>query len=440
MICLLPQQTYTTLSAAQAESTQGLQLGSLSTSAPELVIYGRITYETSVSNSNYGRCSIAGITYVLNNVGSAVNIGGTSASNHANLSNLLWDDSGHISAGDYLAAFNSGGVAVAIPKATFSASGHTHPYLPLTGGTVTGAVTFNSAPVINGSSGSTKYTLYRNSNTGFYQWRQGVHSDGTWVLTNYNSSGVANYTNMQAYLDGTVNFQYGIKLAGTAITKSAAWLNATITGVTGYYPSSGGTLTGNVLVVTSGANLRLIGTTGTTKYLSFEDRVSGINYPKFQLIADSSDSATLYLRTNDDAGTLIGYPFTVTRSTGVINFSKDIQVSGSTLASTYALKSSITQKTGTTYTIAAADEGKILEFTTTGSCTISLPTGLTTNFQVTLVSYGNGTTSGVKTIAAGTGATVKSANSALKLSTIFGAATAYYRGSNVWVCFGDLTA
>lgn len=94
--------------------------------------------------------------------------------------------------------------------------------------------------------------------------------------------------------------------------------------------------------------------------------------------------------------------------------------------------------TGTTYTIQSTDSGYILECTATGATTITLPTGLTTNFQITIVNYG-GATSGVKTIAAGTGATIKSANSALKLSTQYGAATAYYRGSNTWVVFGDLT-
>lgn len=96
--------------------------------------------------------------------------------------------------------------------------------------------------------------------------------------------------------------------------------------------------------------------------------------------------------------------------------------------------------TGTTYTIQSSDGGMTIEFTATGTCAITLPTGLTTNLQCTLISYGNGTTSGVKTLTAGTGASIKSANSALKLATIFGAATIYYRGSNIWVAFGDLTA
>jgi hypothetical protein len=100
----------------------------------------------------------------------------------------------------------------------------------------------------------------------------------------------------------------------------------------------------------------------------------------------------------------------------------------------------IATKTGTTYTALSTDIGKIIEFTATGATTITLPTGLATGYQITIVNYGNGTVGGVRTFAAGSGASIKSKSGNLKLSTVFDAATAYYRGSNVWVVFGDLTA
>jgi hypothetical protein len=92
--------------------------------------------------------------------------------------------------------------------------------------------------------------------------------------------------------------------------------------------------------------------------------------------------------------------------------------------------------TGTTYTALSADNAKIIEFTSANATTITLPTGLTTGYQITIVNYG----AGVKTIQGGTGATVRSKSSNLILSTIYDAASAYYRGSNVWVVFGDLTS
>ena len=127
MIWLQPQQTYTSLVAAQGEDVRGLRLGELTAASAEYVIYARITYETGVSNSNAGkvRIPVDGITYVVGNKMSQVSVAGTSASNHANLGNLNWNDSGHISDVDSLAAFNGTGTAVAIPKTTYTESGVT---------------------------------------------------------------------------------------------------------------------------------------------------------------------------------------------------------------------------------------------------------------------------------------------------------------------------
>jgi len=116
---------------------------------------------------------------------------------------------------------------------------------------------------------------------------------------------------------------------------------------------------------------------------------------------------------------------------------------GVTAPATYApLLASIKQVTGTSYTLLTTDSGKIIQFTNTGATTITIPSGSTflEGFQCTLVSYGNGTTSGTKTLAAQTGATVKSKYSALKLITIFGAATVYKTPTAAtWLAFGDLT-
>ena len=116
---------------------------------------------------------------------------------------------------------------------------------------------------------------------------------------------------------------------------------------------------------------------------------------------------------------------------------------GVTAPATYApLLASIKQVTGTSYTLLTTDSGKIIQFTNTGATTITIPSGSTflQGFQCTLVSYGNGTTSATKTLAAQSGATVKSKNSALKLATIFGAATVYKTPTAAtWLAFGDLT-
>ena len=126
--------------------------------------------------------------------------------------------------------------------------------------------------------------------------------------------------------------------------------------------------------------------------------------------------------------------------TGTLSGQTDLQTA---LDAKAPLLASIKIVTGTSYTLLTTDSGKIIQFTATGATTITIPSGSTflEGFQCTLVSYGNGTTSGVKTLAAQSGATVKSANSALKLATIFGAATVYKTPTAAtWVAFGDLTA
>lgn len=165
MIFLQPQATYTSLASALAEDTRGLYLGSLTSQSAEYVFYARITYNTANANGNTGKVTIptGGLTYVVGNKMSQVSIAGVSATDHANLGNLTWDSSGHISSNNYLAAFDSSGNAVAIPKDTYSLSGHTHaqyltgvtwnditskPDLWTTGETMV-AITGYSAPIIH---------------------------------------------------------------------------------------------------------------------------------------------------------------------------------------------------------------------------------------------------------------------------------------------------
>lgn len=128
VVMLQPQQTFTSLAAAQAEDVRTLSLGGLSIISPEFVINGRVTYQTSAGDNNTGKCRIStgGITYNIGSKSSQINVVGFTTNNHQALSNLTFSESAHIGAADTLAAFNSGGVAEELPKATFSLSGHTH--------------------------------------------------------------------------------------------------------------------------------------------------------------------------------------------------------------------------------------------------------------------------------------------------------------------------
>lgn len=98
----------------------------------------------------------------------------------------------------------------------------------------------------------------------------------------------------------------------------------------------------------------------------------------------------------------------------------------------YAPLNVTTNSKTSAYTVVAGDNNKIIECS--GTFTVTLPNSLDTGFQVTIVNVGTGTI----TIAAST--TLYSKNSNTKLASRWIGATAYHRGSNVWVLMGDLTA
>ena len=82
------------------------------------------------------------------------------------------------------------------------------------------------------------------------------------------------------------------------------------------------------------------------------------------------------------------------------------------------------------YELQASDAGKVIE--ATGEITITLPDGLDTGFQCTIVNVGSDTV----TLSAAT--TLQSAGSAVTLATQYEGCVVYHRGSNVWLALGGL--
>lgn len=87
MLMLQPQAQYTSLAAAQAEDTRGLVLGNFGVSAPEFVIYARITYITASGDANNGKCRIAtnGVTYIAGSKLGQVSVSGYAPPNAENI-------------------------------------------------------------------------------------------------------------------------------------------------------------------------------------------------------------------------------------------------------------------------------------------------------------------------------------------------------------------
>ena len=98
------------------------------------------------------------------------------------------------------------------------------------------------------------------------------------------------------------------------------------------------------------------------------------------------------------------------------------------------LLATINDITGTTYTVVVGDSNEILEASNTGATTITLASGLTTGFQVTIVNIG----AQIITFAAESGSTLRSKDDAVTCPNEFGAVSAYKNGT-YWTLIGDIS-
>jgi len=98
------------------------------------------------------------------------------------------------------------------------------------------------------------------------------------------------------------------------------------------------------------------------------------------------------------------------------------------------------EQTGTTYTLALTDGGKVVEMNNASANTLTVPPNSSVAFpvgtQILVVQAGAGQT----TLAPDTGVTINSKDGNLKLSAQWCAATLIKRATDVWVVVGDLSA
>lgn len=98
------------------------------------------------------------------------------------------------------------------------------------------------------------------------------------------------------------------------------------------------------------------------------------------------------------------------------------------------------EQTGTTYTLALTDDGKVVEMNNASANTLTVPLNSSVAFpvgtQILVVQVGAGQT----TLAPDTGVTINSKDGNLKLSAQWSAATLIKRATDAWVAIGDLSA
>lgn len=97
-------------------------------------------------------------------------------------------------------------------------------------------------------------------------------------------------------------------------------------------------------------------------------------------------------------------------------------------------------QTGTTYTLVLTDAGKMVTMTNASSNTLTVPpnssVAFPVNTRIDLIQYGAGNT----TIAAGSGVTIYSSGSKLKLTGQYSGASLWKKATDTWVLVGDIKA
>jgi len=98
------------------------------------------------------------------------------------------------------------------------------------------------------------------------------------------------------------------------------------------------------------------------------------------------------------------------------------------------VSAAINAQTGTTYSVAAADNNKVVTLDNGSAIALTLVNGLDTGHQTTFIQKG----AGQVTVSAST--TLVSKSSATKTVAQYSAFTAIHLGSNIWYITGDIEA
>ena len=260
---------------------------------------------------------------------------------------------------------------------TVSRSDHTHSYLPLTGGTVSGAITSTVGGGQGGfiiSNSTAKTMLYASSNVGEHIF--GGNNDGTNQVKDFVRVGA---NKLKYETGGNV---YDIYHAGNKPSLSALGAaasshgthvsyggNGSATTVSrsdhthSYLPLSGGTMTGNITFTD---------VTSTTypaksKTISWNGSTDGADI-YYQV--DASDKGRLVLNTRDDADCVIAF---ANKGTIISTIDNSGNFSGKAATATKATQDSAGQQINTTYIKGLSVSGKTITYTkgdgTTGTIT-----------------------------------------------------------------------
>jgi hypothetical protein len=208
---------------------------------------------------------------------------------------------------------------------------------------------------------------------------------------------------------------------GTGVVKAGGVEVVTLTGTQAL---TNKTLTSPVLTTPRFADLGFIADANGNELIVMDTVASAVNEIR---IANAATGGTPAIAAQG-GDTNVGINL-VTKGTGTV------QVNGGEIG---AITTENAQ-TGTTYTLVLSDGGKLVSMSNASANTLTVPPNSSVAFpigtQISLLQYGAGQT----TIAAGSGVTIRSFNSQLKLYGQYAAAAVWKRGTDEWVLVGNTT-
>jgi len=101
-------------------------------------------------------------------------------------------------------------------------------------------------------------------------------------------------------------------------------------------------------------------------------------------------------------------------------------------------QTSLNEQTGTTYTLALSDEGKMVQMENASSITVTVPDNATIAFDVGNMVHVSQWGAGQVTIAGAVGVTLRSMGSVVTISDQYGVVTLHKVGTNEWHLYGNL--